>query len=129
MNTEHTFCCLCNIHNEHLIKEIGILLWGMKEYHGYSSFNATYNNDDYLNLKYIPGVRMEFIPKKTGKFLPDSLLWLRKNAKKIDVLFIYHNIMSTFLRACVYKFFNPHGKIYLKLDVSQERIVECQVTA
>ncbi len=116
MNTEHTICCLCNISNEHLIKEIGLLLWGMKEYHGYSSSIATYNNDDYQNLKYIPGVRMEFIPNKTNNFLRDSLSWLRLNAKRVDVLYVYHNIMSTFLRSWVYKLYNPNGKVYLKLD-------------
>ena len=111
-----TFCALSNVSNEHIIKDYGLLSWGMKEYHGYSSFSATYNNDDYPNMKYIPGVCMEFIPKKTGRFLPDSLLWLRKNAKRIDVMFIYHLIMRSFLQVFVYKFFNPNGKIYLKLD-------------
>ncbi|MBQ4470424.1 MAG: hypothetical protein II917_09850, partial [Synergistaceae bacterium] len=111
-----TFYNLANTRNEQLMKETGLLAWGMKEYYGYDSFLATYENGDYLNLKYLPGLRMEFIPRRTGRFLPDSLLWLMKNAKRIDVLYIFHAIMSSFLRAYVYKLFNPRGKVYVKLD-------------
>ena len=111
-----TVCVVCNVYNEHIIKEMGLLLWGLSEYHNCSTFLATYENDSYPNLKYIPGVGMEFIPKKSGNFLRDSVSWLRKNAKRIDVLFIYHPIMSSFMRAFTYKLFNPNGKVYLKFD-------------
>ena len=110
------FCALYNIGNEHIIKDHGLLSYGMMIYHGCNSFMATYKNSDYPNLKYIPGVHMEFIPDKTGNFVKDSLVWLRKNAKRISILFIYHNVMRSFLHACIYKLFNPRGKIYLKLD-------------
>ena len=88
----------------------------MKEYYGYDSFIATYENGDYPNLKYLPGLRLEFVPKRTGKFIPDSVLWLMKNAKRIDVLYLLHSILRSVLRTFVYKLFNPHGKVYLKLD-------------
>lgn len=77
---------------------------------------ATYENGDYPNLKHIPGVRIEFIPNRTGNFIRDSCSWLRKNAGKIDVLFIYHAIMRSFAWGLIYKLFNPSGKIYLKFD-------------
>ena len=97
-----TFCALCNISNEHIIKDHGLLSWGMMKYHDYDSFMATCENGSYPNLKYIPGVRMEFIPNVTGNFLKDSCAWLRKNAKKIDVLFIYHAVMRSVLQALTY---------------------------
>lgn len=111
-----TFCALCNISNEHILKDHGLLSWGMHEYYGYDSFMATYENGDYPNLKHIPGVRIEFIPNRTGNFIRDSCSWLRKNAGKIDVLFIYHAIMRSFAWGLIYKLFNPSGKIYLKFD-------------
>ncbi|MBQ7577098.1 MAG: glycosyltransferase family 4 protein [Synergistaceae bacterium] len=110
------FCALFDIKNEHIIKDHGLLTWGMHEYYNYNSFFATYKNDDYPNLKYLPGVKMEFIPKKSGNWLKDSCSWLRKNAKRIDVLFIYHLRRVTLSQALIYKIFNPRGKIYLKLD-------------
>ena len=118
MTTDHSpiFCALFNIANEHIIKDHGLLSWGMKEYHGFSPFFATYENSSYPNLKYIPEVKIEFIPKKSGNFLRDSMSWLRKNAKRIDVLFIYHPVMRSFMQAFTYKVFNPRGKIYLKFD-------------
>lgn len=88
----------------------------MAKYHNYDAFIATFNVDDYTNLKYLPGLRMEFVPKRTGNFIYDSTFWLMKNAKRIDVLFIFHTILRSFLSAFVYKLFNPHGKIYIKLD-------------
>ena len=88
----------------------------MHKYCVYDSFMATYKNGDYPNLKYIPGVEIEFIPKKSGSWLKDSCAWLRKNAKRIDVLNLYHLRRTTLLQALTYKFFNPRGKIYLKLD-------------
>lgn len=115
-NRRPTFCALNNISNEHIVKDHGLLSWGLSNYHGYDSFLATYENGDYPNMQYIPGVGMEFILRKTGKFLLDSLLWLWRNSKRIDVLFIYHPVMSSVLQAMVYKFRNPSGKIYLKFD-------------
>ncbi len=94
-----TFCALHNILNDHIIKDHGLLSWAMHEYHGYTSILATYENESYENLKYIPGVQMEFIPRKTGSFVRDSCAWLRKNARRIDVLFVYHPVMRTVLQA------------------------------
>ena len=110
------FCNLLNIGNQHVTKEAGLLSWGMMNYCGCNSFLATYHNGDYPNLKNFPGLRMEFIPKKTGNFIYDALLWLRKNAKRIDILCVYHAIMRSSLQALVYKLFNPRGKVYVKLD-------------
>ncbi len=116
MNDKPVFCALHNILNDHIIKDHGLLSWAMHEYHGYTSILATYDNEPYENLKYLPGVHMEFIPRRTGNFIKDSCAWLRKNAKRIDVLFMYHPVMRTVLQAMTYKFFNPKGKIYLKFD-------------
>ena len=114
--TSKTFCALFDISNEHIIKDHGLLSWGMHEYHNYNSFMATYENGDYPNLKYLPGLRLEFIPRISGDWLKDSCAWLRENAKRIDVLFIYHLYKRSLKHALVYKLHNPRGKIYLKMD-------------
>lgn len=114
--TTPIFCAMGNILNEHVLKEYGLLSWGMHEYYGFDSILATYENESYPNLKYIPGVRMEFIPHRTGKFILDSCLWLMQNARRINVLFMMHPIMRSFMQAFTYKILNPKGKIYLKFD-------------
>ena len=110
------FCALFNIDNQHIMKEDGLLSWGMYKYHGYNSFLATYENGSYPNLKYLPGLRMEFIPKVTGRWFIDSYLWLIKNARRIDTLFVFHMRVTTFAQVFTYKLLNPKGKVYLKFD-------------
>lgn len=110
------FCSVFDLANEHIMKDHGLLSWGMMEYHGYDSVLATFDNGEYPNMKYIPGVRMEFIPRITGDFAHDSVSWLKKNAKKIDVMHVYHMNRIALSKVLTYKFFNPRGKVYLKMD-------------
>ena len=84
----------------------------MHKFAGYDSFIATRINGDYPSLKYTPGLRIEEIPKRRC----GTLLWLKNNAKRIDVLNLYHTHKCTFRQALVYKLFNPSGKLYVKLD-------------
>ncbi len=118
MTTERrkTFYAVYNILNENILKETGMLSYGMMKYHGYDSCIATCSNDSYPNLKYLPGLRMEFIAKHTGNFIIDSSLWLMRNAKRIDVLFLMHPVIRSVCQALSYKLFNPRGKVYLKFD-------------
>lgn len=110
------YCLLFNIENIHLFKEIGLLSWGMHKYLGYDSFIATYKNNDYENLKFLPGLRLEFIPKIYMDFELDSLKWLRANSKQIDILNVFHFVKTSKRYIQLYKKLNPLGKVYLKLD-------------
>ena len=38
INKPLTYCLLYNIENVHLLKELGLLAWGMHKYLGYDSF-------------------------------------------------------------------------------------------
>ena len=75
----------------------------MSAFYGYDSFMATYINGDYPNLKYTPGLRLEEVPKVSGNWVKDSCRWLIKNARKIDVLNIYHIVRTSFYYAMIYK--------------------------
>ena len=111
-----TYCLLFNVENVHLLKELGLLAWSMHKYLGYDSFMATYKNGNYDYLKYLPGLRLEFIPNVKRDFVADSLTWLRSNAKRIDVLHLFHMYDRTKRHVELYKLVNPSGKVYLKLD-------------
>ena len=88
----------------------------MHKYLGYDSFIATYNNCYYQNLKLLPGLRLEFIPKKYSDFERDSLKWLRVRSKQIDILNVFHYLKRSKRFILLYKKLNPSGKAYLKLD-------------
>ena len=88
----------------------------MHKYFGYNSCIATYENGEYPNLRFLPGLELKFIPKITGKFHKDSYIWLLKNSHKIDVLHLFHFGGRSFRQALVYKILNPdryHGRFQL----------------
>ncbi len=87
----------------------------MYKYEGYDSFITAYPQD-FPSLQYVPGLRIEIVPKITGNWLQDSCSWLRENAPRINVLNVYHLGESTYQYAKIYKHYNPNGKLYIKLD-------------
>ena len=116
MNKTPVFCSLFNIGNQHLLKDHGLISYGMMKYKGFKSFLATYKNGDYPNLKYLPGVELEFIPNVTGNFIKDACTWLKENARRIDLLYTFHVCRRTEKFSKTYKQFNPNGKIYIEMD-------------
>ena len=48
--------------------------------------------------------------------------YLLKNAKKINYLMFFHMTVEKFFLIFLYKYLNPNGKIYLKLDMSEKSI-------
>ena len=86
------------------------------QFFGYDSFITAYPDEDFPNLKYTPGMRVERVPKLTGDWLKDSCEWLKENAKRIDVLNLYHLCKDSVKQYFTYKQYNPNGKAYLKFD-------------
>lgn len=79
----------------------------------------------------IRGVKIIKIPrwiKKIGNFAPFVIFikriplyyWVIKNAKKIDILMLFHITKCSYWNAFFYKKFNPNGKIYVKADFNLE---------
>jgi glycosyltransferase involved in cell wall biosynthesis len=63
----------------------------------------------------VSGLGLEFIDRKN--MLLDSWRYIAKNAKKIDVLNLYHWGRRTLLNGLLYKTLHPSGKLYVKLDM------------
>ncbi len=96
------------------------------------------------NAKYVSFLRQEQIPQDTRELLHPlqfetieddvfgrhSMLWrsksafkyLWKNARKIDVLNLYF-LKFSILYALIYKMRNPHGILYVKLDMDADAII------
>lgn len=113
--------------NFHLIKDVGQIPYLMYSYFGYDSSIVTYrNNDSYPYLEdEVKGLKLEFIPKvKLGRFSLSALIYLFFNAKKIDVLHLFHHREKTYLNFLIYKWRNPAGIAFLKSDMGLNSIKE-----
>lgn len=109
--------------NVNLIKDMGMIPYKLYKNYGYDSIVATYNQDDfsYLNDE-VKGLKIDFVKNKYNNFLLDGIVYLRKKAKEIDVLQVFHVTLYSVLYAFTYKFLNPRGKLYIKLDCSYKLI-------
>jgi glycosyltransferase involved in cell wall biosynthesis len=109
--------------NVNLIKDMGMIPYKLYKNYGYESIVATYDQDDfsYLNDE-VKGLKIDFVENKYNNFLLDGIVYLRKKAKEIDVLQVFHVTLYSVLYAFAYKFLNPKGKLYIKLDCSYKLI-------
>lgn len=109
--------------NVHLLKDVGMIPFCMYRDYGYDSTLVCFRNgEEYPSLEdEVKGLKIRFLEQEKGyafgKFSKKALAYLRKNARKIDVLNLYHNTKETLLYAFVYKLFNPAGIVYIKLDI------------
>lgn len=111
--------------NIHLVKDVGQIPYLMYHYFGYDSTLVTYKNKksyDYLDNE-VKGLKLEFIPKvKFGRYSLSMLWYLFFNAKKIDVLHMFHHREKTYLNFLMYKWRNPNGIAFLKSDIGLNNI-------
>ncbi|MEG6570381.1 glycosyltransferase [Thermoanaerobacterium thermosaccharolyticum] len=105
--------------NVHLVKDVGMIPFILHKKYGYDSKIVCYNNGDYPYLNNeVKGLKIEFI-ENTGDVSYDGYQYLVKNANNIDVLNVYHLINRTIMWITIYKYLNPYGKIFLKLDANE----------
>lgn len=111
--------------NVHLIKDVGQIPYHMHKECDYESTLVTCKNDDYNFLNdEVKGLNIKFIPKiKLFKINFGILLFLIKNAKRIDILHQFHIRDYTFLYAYVYKLFNKKGINYIKADADEKYLI------
>jgi glycosyltransferase involved in cell wall biosynthesis len=88
---------------------------------------VTYKNNNfyaYLDNE-VRGLKLKFIPKiKLGRYSLSALVYLFFNAKKIDVLHLFHHREKTYLNFLIYKWRNPNGIAFLKSDMGLNSIKE-----
>jgi|AntRauTorcE11898_2_1112593.scaffolds.fasta_scaffold08182_2 glycosyltransferase involved in cell wall biosynthesis len=111
--------------NVHLVKDVGQIPYQMHRHYGYKSTLVCYKNSSaypYQN-KEVKGLNIEFIENKGSTFFGEkgALQYLRKNARSIDVLNLYHLTQASLLYGIIFKLLNPGGILYLKLDFNINR--------
>lgn len=72
------------------------------------------------NIQYLTGMKVEKIPFILRSNQLTGLLYIIKNAKKVDWFNFYHGGRKVYYWTKLYKFLNPKGKVYLKMDLSYE---------
>lgn len=75
---------------------------------------------DYPHLKTeVSGLNLHFLENKgRGRFYEKAILdYIRLNAKQIDILNLFHFSSENIFYTLFYKWKNPKGKVYLKLDI------------
>lgn len=87
----------------------------------YNSSIVTYNNDNYSYMDdYLKheDFNLKFIKKRFKNHRYDIILYLALNARKIDVLQVFHfdDVFNFTIYFLIYKLLNWNGKIYAKLD-------------
>ncbi|KGN03498.1 glycosyl transferase [Clostridium novyi A str. 4570] len=118
------YCVLYpNTKNVNLVKEMGMIPYKLHKKFGYDAKIACYNLDEYTYLnEEVKGLKIDFIEEKYNNYSLDGLKYLKKHAKEIDVLQIFHVTVYSLLYAFRYKRLNKKGKIYLKLDCSHKLV-------
>lgn len=85
----------------------------------YLNNNKTFNDTQFVKFKKIksflvPFCRTHFINRNFPMLLNTII-----NAKKIDILMLFHLTNISALFGIIYKFINKRGKLYIKLDMDQ----------
>lgn len=111
------FVTVFNMKNVHITKDVGLIPYGMNKYCQYDAYCASYDNGPYSAIDTeCKGLKMWYINKYSGNFEIDSIIFLLKNAKKIDVLNVYHIRLVSALKIFIYRLMNYQGKVYWKMD-------------
>lgn len=104
----------------HLVKDVGQIPYFLHRLFGYNASVVSYpKSKHYRNLvTEVNGLKLELL-EDNGRisFLEKAVVnYLRRNARTIDVLNLYHYTKQSFAYGLLYKRLNPQGKLFLKVD-------------
>ncbi|TSA50940.1 MAG: glycosyltransferase [Nitrosomonadales bacterium] len=119
------FVLLFRLANVHLLKDAGMIPYLLGKQFGWDTEIVGNRNDtSYPYLKEpLADLAVTFLTGKIGREPGlETYAWLWKNAKKIDVLMLFHIRTTTIYQMLLYKLRHPRGYVYVKADVADERI-------
>ncbi|MFL0246902.1 glycosyltransferase [Candidatus Clostridium stratigraminis] len=109
--------------NVNLVKDMGMIPYKLYKLYNYDAYVISYKNGDYPYLQEeVKGLKMDYVEKKYNNQSLDGMRYLRKNARNIDILQLFSVTLSSVFHTFTYKFFNPQGKVYLKLDCTHQLV-------
>lgn len=115
--------------NNDLVKDVGMIAYIMAKYYDYDSKVVGCDID--LKGDYVDEFQKVLTLCTLKRYFKNDningLFYLLKHAKEIDVLHIFHfNPKKNALWVWLYKFLNPKGVVYLKLDMRLASIEELE---
>lgn len=72
------------------------------------------------NIQHLTGMKIENIPYLLNNDTITGLVYILKNAKRVDWFNFYHGGRKVYYWTKLYKLLNPKGKVYLKMDLGYE---------
>ena len=109
-------------HNQGIIKDVGQIPDTLgKNYKNFETKLVSSIID--LNDKNFPqlsGMKFEKIPFIMNNEIITGFIYIIRNAKNVDWFNFYHGGRRCYYWTKLYKFLNPYGKVYLKMDLSYE---------
>lgn len=108
------------LQNVHLTKDVGQIPYFMHSKFGYHAKLVGHRFDEEYPYLYteVKGLDLVLLPKlKIGRISVSIIFYILSNAKKIDVLNLYHHATKTYFYIWLYKLLNPKGIVYLKSDI------------
>lgn len=114
--------------NVHLLKDIGMIPCMLHRLYGYDAYVAAYGDKD--GYPYLAdgaaGLQIEYMERRYRSRILNGLRYIRKHAKEIDVLNVYHLNLSSFFWIPMYHLKKKKdGRVYLKLDMSYAGLTTC----
>jgi glycosyltransferase involved in cell wall biosynthesis len=107
-----------SLQNVHLHKDVGQIPHQLQRNFGYQAEIVCHKNEDqyfYLNGE-LKGLNLQFI--NTG-----PIVYLLKNARKIDILMLFHVKTESIYATLLYKLLNPKGFVYVKYDLPDHELL------
>lgn len=105
------------VENIHLVKDVGMYPYAMHQYCDYDSSIITNKRLKYPYLdSEVQGLKGINAPSVFQNQEYNCILWLLLNARKIDVLNLFHQVKHTRVSIAIYMLFNWKGKVYVHLD-------------
>lgn len=105
--------------NIHLIKDPGMIPFTFDKEYGFKSIIPIFKDRNYpYKDLYFSDIEMPILSSSKNKYIHNlfCLIWLIKNAKRIDLLNLYFFDRRTWTMMWLYKIFNPKGLIYVHVD-------------
>lgn len=111
--------------NAQLLKDCGVIPYLLCKNHDCDVTMVGGNKGEYPNLKYVPGLKMEFLPDGSIQSMLDYLV---RESADIDCLLLYGCYPFYFPLVDIYRQYNPNGRISLALDANSHWMDRIQWT-
>lgn len=100
-----------------LVKDVGQVPYHLGKYDDVeSTLVSTQLDYEGAFIGEVEGLHLENISLKLKNETVTGIIYLLKHGKEIDWLNLYHSRRNTLILSKIYKWINPNGKVYVKLD-------------